>query len=73
MEQEFIAFVAGVFGVPDSQISLDTKYKEFDRWDSLMMLTLTMELEAQYNVSISIEQIEGVKALRDLYDIVTSN
>lgn len=73
MEQEFLEFTAGVLGVPVSEISLDTQYKEFDKWDSLMMLTLTMELEAQYNVTIPMEEIESVQTLNDLYRIVASN
>ena len=73
MEQEFLEFTAGVLGVPTSEISLDTQYKEFDKWDSLMMLTLTMELEAQYNVTIPMEEIEGVQTLNDLYRFVASN
>ena len=73
MEQEFLEFTAGVLGVPVSEISLGTQYKEFDKWDSLMMLTLTMELEAQYNVTIPMEEIEGVQTLNDLYRFVASN
>lgn len=72
MEQAFLEFTAGLFGVSVDQISLDTRYREFDKWDSLMMLTLTMELEAKYGVTISMEEIERIQTLDDFYRIVAS-
>jgi Phosphopantetheine attachment site. len=70
MEKEFIAFVAGVFEVDISEISLHTEYKVFEKWDSLKMLTLVMELEAAYDVVIPIETLGRIKTLKDLYKLV---
>ena len=67
MENEFLEFVADVMGVESSELSLSTAYGAFDKWDSLMMLTLTMELEEKYNASIPIEKLEQIKTLEDLY------
>ena len=70
MEKDFLGFVASIMGVDSAEISLQTSYKDFDPWDSLMMLTLTMELEEKYGVSIPIEKIESVQTLGDLYEFV---
>ena len=48
---------------------MDMSYKE-GKWDSLMMLTLVMELEAEYNVSIPVESLGNVKTLADMYAFV---
>lgn len=68
--EKFLSFVAGVMEVNVSTISMETEYKVFDKWDSLMMLTLIMELEAEYNVAIPIEKLGKVKKLSDLYEFV---
>ena len=68
--KQFLLFVAEVFEVDVSEISLETEYLKFEKWDSLMMLTLIMELEAKYNVTIPIEKLGAVKRLSDLYDFV---
>ena len=66
----FLEFVADVMEVDAEDISLDTKYKEYEKWDSLMMLTLVMEIEAEYGVSIPMEKLGEVKTLADLKGFV---
>lgn len=66
----FLEFVAEVMEVETADISMETKYKEYEKWDSLMMLTLVMELEAEYGVSIPMEKLGEVKTMADLYEFV---
>ena len=68
--EEFLNFVAEVMEVEPADISMETKYKEYEKWDSLMMLTLIMEIEAEYGVSIPMEKLGDVKKMADLYDLV---
>lgn len=70
MEERFLEFVAEVMEVDTSEISMETTYKEYMKWDSLMMLTLIMELEQEYGVLIPVESINSVRQLRDLYRMV---
>ena len=68
--EKFLSFVAGIMEVDVSAISMETEYKRYEKWDSLMMLTLVMELEAEYGVSIPMESLGNVKTLADLYALV---
>lgn len=68
--EKFLHFVAGIMEVDDSAISMETEYKVFEKWDSLMMLTLVLELEAEYGVSIPMESLSNVKTLANLYALV---
>lgn len=70
MEKSFLEFVASVFKEDVGRLSLDTEYKRYDKWDSLMMLILVMELEAEYGISISIENLGKINTLADLYELV---
>lgn len=67
MEQKFLDFVAGI--MEEDSVTMDMPYKE-GNWNSLMMLTLVMEVEAEYSVSIPMEEIENVKTLADIYAFV---
>lgn len=64
---KFLEVVAEVMEV--EKVTMDTKYKE-GKWDSLMMLTLVMEIEAEYGVSIPMEKLGNVQTLADMYEFV---
>ena len=64
---KFLKFAAEIMG--EDQVTMDMPYKE-GKWNSLMMLTLVMELEAEYGVSISLEKLGNVKTLADMYEFV---
>jgi len=70
MEKEFLRFVASVMEIDTSDISFEFSYKDNEKWDSLMMLTLIMEIEAEYNVTIPIEDVEKIEKIGDLYRYV---
>ena len=65
--EEFLEFVAAVFECDASELSGDTAYGEYPKWDSLMMLRLLMEVEDEYNVVIPIEETGLIKTLSDIY------
>lgn len=66
---QFLEFVAEIMEVDVSEINMNTPYKE-GKWDSLMMLTLMMELEAEYGISIPMESLGNVRTLADLFELV---
>ncbi len=68
--EKFLEFVAGIFECDASELSMDTAYGEFPKWDSLMQLNLTMEIEEEYGISIPIDEVPGIRTLADLYRYV---
>ena len=65
--QDFLQFIAGVMQVDPSELSGDTRFKEFKKWDSLMHMRLVMEIEEEYDVEIPIEEVPTIKTLYDFY------
>lgn len=70
MEEKFLEFVAEVFEVSTEEISMETAYGEFEEWDSLMMLTLVMEIEEEYGVRIPMEKVGKIKTLYDMFSFI---
>lgn len=68
---EFLTFVASVFGVDAAELSADTAYGSIPQWDSLMQLRLIGELEDEYDVEIPLEKIPDIKTLADLHGFLT--
>lgn len=69
MEEKFLEFVADIMEVEPDEVSMETRYKEYEKWDSLMMMNLIMEIEDEYSISIPLETAGNIKTLKDLYDL----
>lgn len=69
-KQAFLDFVAGVFEVDASTLSLETKYNSIPQWDSVMHLRLVMEIEAECDVEIPIDKVGELDTLGKFYDYV---
>ena len=65
--EKFLEFVAGVMQVDPSELSGETRFKEFKKWDSLMHMRLVMEIEEEYDVEIPIDEVPNIKTLNDFY------
>lgn len=65
--QEFLTFVAGVMQVNPAELSGETRFKEYKKWDSLMHMRLVMEIEEEYDVEIPIDEVPNIKTLSDFY------
>ncbi|MCD8327079.1 MAG: acyl carrier protein [Lachnospiraceae bacterium] len=69
-EEKFLEFIADIMDVDVAEISMDTGYKVYPEWDSLMMLNLIMEIEEEYQVRIPLERVGEIKTLGDMYDMI---
>lgn len=70
MEEKFMTVVAEILEENADKLSMEIEYKNYEKWDSLKMLNMVMELEDAFHISIPIERLSFVKTLRDLYAIV---
>lgn len=68
--EKFLELIAEIMEVDRRDISLETKYGEFESWDSLMMMRLMMEVEEEYGCIIPIEDASKIKTIRDLYQYI---
>lgn len=65
--KDFLNFVAGILDVPVESITLDTAYNSIPEWDSVMQLRLTLEIGAEYDVEIPVDEIAEIKTLDGFY------
>lgn len=58
--------IAKVFGMPVAEVNDDTSNKTIGAWDSYGHLTLVLELEATYGVSLSPEEVFNMISVRSV-------
>ena len=55
--------VSRVLGVPAQQLSDSTSNAQLGTWDSLAHITLVLEIESTYGVSVSVEEALGMTSV----------
>lgn len=68
--ERYIEIVAEIVEVDTNTLALDTAFEDIPEWDSMLTLTLVMELEAEYGISIPMECLNGITTLGDMYALV---
>lgn len=69
MENRVKEIMASVFGVDSSTIDVNTSPETISTWDSLKHMNLFLELEEEFGVEFSTEQLVEMNS----YDAIVSN
>ena len=65
--------IAKVFGMPVAEVNDDTSNKTVGAWDSYGHLTLVLELEATYDVSLSPEEVFNMISVRSVKETLAAH
>ena len=65
MKERLIAVIAAALRVPTSALTLETGPGDLQAWDSLAQINIVSEIEAEFGVSIPIEQAAEIRQVRD--------
>ncbi len=66
LSPRLINIATRVFGVAEASLMAETGVGDLDAWDSLGHLRLMMEIEHEFNVRFSTEQIRRLTSLADI-------
>jgi len=64
--------IAEHLGISEAEIQLDSKFQEDLGVDSLDIFEIAMELEEEFELEISNEDLEGIKTIGNLVDYISS-
>lgn len=64
--------IAEHLGIGEGEIKLESKFQEDLGVDSLDIFEIAMELEEEFNLEISNEDLEGIKTIGDLVEYINS-
>jgi acyl carrier protein len=65
MVEKLIVTIAAALRVPMSTLTLETGPGDVQAWDSLAQINVVSEIEAEFGVSIPIEQVAEIRHIRD--------
>ena len=69
--QDFITKFAQQFDDTDeSEITVDTEFKELDEWSSLIALSVIALVKTEYGKTITGTQIRSCNTVKELYELI---
>lgn len=70
MKERFLAAFKEALELEDEQINMNNVISDFDTWDSLSRLSLIVELDENFDVTIETEEFDKLETVEDLYKLV---
>ena len=71
--QNFIQNIVDLFDdIDTSNFSALTDFKDYDEWNSLLVLSVIAMVDEEYGIIITSDDIRQAKTIEDLYSIVKS-
>jgi|TARA_B110000495_G_C22996122_1_gene587269 acyl carrier protein len=68
--KKIIEIIAEFFGENIEKITDSTTQNDIEKWDSLNSLLLVNEIENEYNIKISIDEIIEINSVLDIKNIL---
>lgn len=72
-EREALDMIAQLFEEPPERVSPNTLREQIPAWDSLGVLTLMSSLDRDFGIQLSDDEIQGMKRVSDILQILRSN
>ena len=68
--EKFNQIISKIFEMPEADIRDDLSSKDIPKWDSMNYLLFIAELEKEYNISFSMDEVMNAKCIGDIRKIV---
>lgn len=72
-QNEALHWVAELFEEPVDNIRLDTSLEAIPTWDSLGVLTLMAGLSERFDITLSTDELAGMKHVDDILAVLRRN
>lgn len=72
MKEKLLEIFADVLEEDQNNLKLDLNKDEYENWDSIAHLTLVADVEAEFSVSFTPEEIEKLVSIESFLDLIQS-
>ena len=70
---EFFKLIEDALEKEPGSVKPTDKYKEFDEWDSLALLSLIASINEEYDITISRFDLDKLSTVQELHDFIQRN
>jgi len=72
-QQEALDWIAKLFEEKPERVTPDTGRSDIPAWDSLGVLTLMADLDSNFGIQLSDDEVQGMRTVKDILEILHRN
>jgi acyl carrier protein len=69
-KQQLFGWLAGAFQMDAAEITMERTRDSIETWDSMGTLLLIAELDDKLHVTLSEDELKGLRSIRDIVDLL---
>lgn len=73
LEEKLISIIAELLNVSPQGIDMNTKTDEMETWDSLATINIALAIEAEFDLSLTPEQMTQFTSVQNIYDVINES
>ena len=66
--EDFIKKIEEVFEMPNGSITPNDNFREYQEWDSLVLLSLMAMLDDEYNITIPRDDFQKINTVEEMFN-----
>jgi len=70
---KFISILANALEMEITEIKTSDKFRDYEEWDSLAVLSVIAMIKHNYNTTIPRKEFDALLTVEDLYSYISSN
>ena len=68
--EDFIKKIEEVFEMPNGSITPNDNFREYQEWDSLVLLSLMAMLDDEYNITIPRDDFQKINTVEEMFNYI---
>ena len=68
--EDFIKKIEEVFEMPNGGINPNDNFREYQEWDSLVLLSLMAMLDDEYNLTIPRDDFQKINTIEEMFNYI---
>ena len=73
MIDNFIALLADALEKETSDVNRDDKFRNYEEWDSLAVLSVIAMIKTNYNITIPRKDFDGLNTISELFEYIQAH
>ena len=70
-KEKFVELFAEILEIEDFEVSMEDKFRDYEEWDSLAILSVLAMINEEFNIILKREELDKLTTIKELYEFIS--